>query len=428
MVLLGAPLGDGLGAYGLGLPAIALCTCWLAAIATEHRSRVVPLAVSVLLLAPALGFRLTRFGIDSFEVPYLPSDDAFFDLLSIAAASPRGTGPLLLGAAIAAAIGLGRPAGPLVGAGLGGAVAAWLSRLLLSHAAHTWREGGAVGLGVREAGLAGWICLLATLGAALGWAWARPLYRQRPPPPRLRRVPLLLSVLIGLCATWAAQAPVQLLARTLPLPALDASVQRLPQGRAYAALALPPPRRGDPPQELDRQVEALGFRAVRDLPWPCQELPPFDWANAVRNSVVVPMSPERPVRELTPVVAALLRHGVYQVVLPGRSPPLPGALGERVRWTGVGLYLDRPPPGVRWLVADANGSQALSDTPWFDDDLTVCALLPDPDMSVGQLAAVARRLSEPSEGGPCRGALALVLDWPWQDPSAPLPRPGCGGS
>ncbi|RME25748.1 MAG: hypothetical protein D6798_08215, partial [Deltaproteobacteria bacterium] len=155
--------------------------------------------------------------------------------------------------------------------------------------------------------------------------------------------------------------------------------------------------------------DAHDLPVVDEPRWTCSGVPPFDAADQIRNVVGLAAAPDVRVGELSHLLPTLLAHGVYEIVFMARSPPMRGSYGARARWSGAGVFLDRPPAGSRLILADANGWQDLVPTPWFQPDQAVCALLVDPAMTVATLQRRIGELSSIGGDGPCEDALYLVL-------------------
>ncbi|MCK6506304.1 hypothetical protein L6R53_23510 [Myxococcota bacterium] len=426
LLVVGAPLTGPLSTYALGLPLLALCATWLAGATGEKSPVLARLAAGALLLAPAAGLRATRVGIDTFEVAFVPAEGVIHHLLQASAATSAGVATLLWAGGLAGATGLGRASLPATGAALGGAAGAGLAAWALRAAAHAW-EAGQAEAASRWAHASSGAGLLAVAGGLAGLYLARSAAPAPAPPRELRRAPTLLAVLVLLTAGWLSTPTHPVLASALPpAPPPDVAVQALPSGRAFAAPLLRAEDLSDPAR-LDALLAARRLHPLGPE-WPCSPLPPLDWADDLRNVALLAVDPQTPLSQVEPGLERLVAWGVYEVVLLGRAPPQPGAVGAHARWPGVSLLLDRPPEGVRWLAADARGWQVVEEAPWFGEASAACALVVPRELTVGALTLLARDLSEPGGGRPCQDALALVLPT-WEEATAgQAAPPGCAAT
>ncbi len=126
------PDDSGYQSYALGLAALVLLGGWIRSQTDEAglAGRIATGALGVLLLAPAVGIRVSKVSEASFVLDQTSPHLAVFNLPEIAAGVVQATGPMMLGAGLALIILGGRLGGTVMGAILGGATGAWAGQTL----------------------------------------------------------------------------------------------------------------------------------------------------------------------------------------------------------------------------------------------------------------------------------------------------------
>lgn len=415
----GLPTTGFLSSYTLSLPVVVFSAGLLLRALPRPWPAEAPIAVAALTSIPALGERATRLEATRFDMAYIPGEHSL--AFAHAAQATAATHSALLAALglLGALVLLGRAARPALPLALPAALVL-AGQAGRSAAAASAMRGFDIGRAARWDALAIPLALLPLLALLAG------LLVRRPP----RRI-LLLHLLYALLHTRLAWPLLPALLRERPAaPEEDASVAwaRLPPGRSFAVALLPDEALraldAGEPAPLRAWLRAQRFRDFGAPDWPCTPLPPQDWLDMPRNAVGLRLPGERRLGTLGPLLDELLRHGVHDLVLLARSPPQPGEVGQRMRWSGISLLLDRPPEGSHLFALDEHGWQRIASAEGAREDLGPCALRADPETAIQALLRHGRELSEPRQGGPCVDGLAL-LPLRCATGACPPAEPGC---
>ncbi|MCB9761414.1 MAG: hypothetical protein H6739_16345 [Alphaproteobacteria bacterium] len=387
--------------YALSLPVMAFAGGYLAFRAGGGRTARAVLAIFMLL--PALNLWFGQLAVQLDGLRYMHPRIGMEAVLTGAAAAPRASGALLLGAAGAILVMSGRSGAIAAGAALGGGLGAWLGRRVLA-AAGTLLAGGDTDGVASLATLAMGVGLVAVAGGLVGRARSGAVGR-------LGGLLALLSVVMSMVS---ATPPVLRLLYGLHWPSAAGPLPAARPGRVWAQPALDP-------RDIPGEMVAAGRVAHGPPIWRCMSEVMGPWGEAPRLSVSLGLTPDTPVAALRAYAAELTRYGVGELVLLGQAPMGPGPLGQAWSQPGAPMILDRAPVGTRWVRVSAEGWRF--DDPNAPDTGGLCALLPEDDATVGVLYDAVRALTAP--GGPCAAGVGAVLLWTPAEGGPALPDLSC---